>query len=594
MQPGKFFFVVGPSGSGKDSLISGVMPLLPNNQFLVARRVITRQALLHTEDHDSCSPAEFLEREISGDFIITWQAHGLHYGLPSSLLNAIEQGVHVIANGSRSMVHLLQEKVPHLCVIEVNAPIEVLRMRLSSRERETPEEIEKRLTRASLPLPAGISSFKINNNLSLGIGISRLKAILLCNLESTDKLQQDLYQKICGKSLNRASYSQLIPAIIQKKFSFDDVQTFLIACTEHLTEDEIVSIAHARTFNYPRVAWGKSIVVDKHSLGGIIGNRVSLVVIPIIAAFGLLIPKTSSRAITSASGTADTMEVLAKVDLNFDEVKACVQATNGCVTWNGKLNHSLLDDAINPITKSYGLDSRKWSVASILSKKYTAGSTHIVIDVPYSSSAKVKTQQEAVELAHLFEHVGKEIGLIVKAFPTDGDLPIGMGIGPALEARDVLQVLANDPKASIPLLEKSLFFAAHILAFDPSISNFDAGYQLAKKLLESGAALKKMEAIINFQGKIPAQDLKIYTLEVTAESNGRVQKIDGGIISDIARHCGAPVLKLAGVDLKKLPGDEVVQGEPLYLIQSTDLEKLQDAHQKALRNSGFVMASLTT
>jgi len=154
------------------------------------------------------------------------------------------------------MVHLLQEKVPHLCVIEINAPIEVLRMRLNSRERETPEEIEKRLTRASLPLPAGIPRFKINNNLSLGIGISRLKAILLCNLESTDKLQQDLYQKICGKSLNRASYSQLIPAIIQKKFSFDDAQTFLIACTEHLTEDEIVSIAHARTFNYPRVAWG--------------------------------------------------------------------------------------------------------------------------------------------------------------------------------------------------------------------------------------------------------------------------------------------------------------------------------------------------
>ena len=186
-------------------------------------------------------------------------------------------------------------------------------------------------------------------------------------------------------------------------------------------------------------------VVDKHSMGGIPGSRVTMVVIPIVAAHGLLIPKTSSRAITSAAGTADAMEVLARVDLSFDEVQACVLSTNGCIAWNGKLNHSVLDDAINPIVRHFGLDTRNWSVASILSKKFTAGATHVVIDIPYADSGKVKTLEDANELARLFESVGSAMGLVVKAFPTDGSGPIGCGIGPALEARDVMRVLDNHP-----------------------------------------------------------------------------------------------------------------------------------------------------
>lgn len=133
---GKFFFVVGPSGAGKDSLLAGVQPLLPPGQFIFARRVITRQAVAHTEDHDSCSEAEFLAREKNGDFLITWQAHGLMYGLPTALLAAIASGIHVIANGSRNMIEPLQRKVPSLKVIEVNAPVEVLRARLNSRSRK--------------------------------------------------------------------------------------------------------------------------------------------------------------------------------------------------------------------------------------------------------------------------------------------------------------------------------------------------------------------------------------------------------------------------------------------------------------------------
>jgi thymidine phosphorylase len=586
---GNFFFVVGPSGAGKDSLLSGVQPLLPPGQFIFARRVITREAVAHTEDHDSCSEAEFVAREQNGEFLITWQAHGLMYGLPASLLEAIASGIHVIANGSRNMIELLQRKVPSLKVIEVNAPLEVLRARLSARSRESPEEIERRLQRASLALPAGVPSVRVMNDLSLDIGVSRLKAALLLDAVAPAQAEHFLYQKICGSALSRDSYAQLLPAIIRGGFPVADVQTFLVACTLHLTHDEIVGLAHARTLLYPRLAWPQAMVVDKHSMGGIPGSRVTMVVIPIVAAYGLLIPKTSSRAITSAAGTADAMEVLARVDLNFDEVQACVIATNGCIAWNGKLNHSVLDDAINPIVRPFGLDTRNWSVASILSKKFTAGATHVVIDIPYAGSGKVKTLEDANELARLFESVGSAMGLVVRAFPSDGSGPIGCGIGPALEARDVMLVLDNHPQAPADLLAKSLFFAAQILALDPAVGSFDNGHRLATELLQSGAARRRMDAIVAQQGLVPADSQATQHIEVRAGQAGLVRAIDGGIISGIARLAGAPGLKLAGVDLKKSVGDKVHKGELLYLIQGTDLAQLQLASQLAAQNHGYAL-----
>ena len=586
---GNFFFVVGPSGAGKDSLLSSVQPLLPPGQFIFARRVITREAVAHTEDHDSCSEAEFLAREKNGDFLITWQAHGLMYGLPASLLDAIASGIHVIANGSRNMIEPLQRQVPSLKVIEVNAPLDVLRARLNSRSRETPEEIERRLQRASLALPSGVPSVRVMNDLSLDIGVSRLKAALLLDTVAPGQAEHFLYQKIGGSALSRDSYAQLLPAIIRGGFPLADVQTFLVACTLHLTHDEIVGLAHARTLLYPRLAWPQAMVVDKHSMGGIPGSRVTMVVIPIVAAHGLLIPKTSSRAITSAAGTADAMEVLARVDLNFDEVQACVLSTNGCIVWNGKLNHSVLDDAINPIVRPFGLDTRNWSVASILSKKFTAGATHVVIDIPYAGSGKVKTLEEASELARLFESVGSAMGLVVKAFPTDGSGPIGCGIGPALEARDVMQVLDNHPQAPADLLAKSLFFAAHILALDPAVGNYENGHRLATALLQSGAARRRMDAIVAQQGLVPADHQATQQVEVRAAQAGLVRAIDGGIISGIARQAGAPGLKLAGVDLKKSVGDKVHKGELLYLIQGTDMAQLQLASQLAEQNHGYAL-----
>ncbi len=196
-----------------------------------------------------------------------------------------------------------------------------------------------------------------------------------------------------------------------------------------------------------QLVWPDSVVVDKHCIGGIPGNRTSMVVVPIVAAHGLPIPKTSSRAITSPAGTADTMEVLARVNVGVEEMKAIVSACNGCLIWGGHVNLSPADDVLISVERPLSLDTREQMVASIMSKKIAAGSTHLLIDIPVGPTAKVTSAVDAMRLRKLFEFVGDRFGRTVDVITTDGRQPIGNGIGPVLEANDVMAVLANEPDA---------------------------------------------------------------------------------------------------------------------------------------------------
>jgi len=585
---GSFFFVVGPSGAGKDSLMDGVRPHLDPARFVFATRTITRPADSGGEAHQACTQAEFTSLEQQGKFLITWQAHDLSYGLPNTLLEALANGQHVIANGSRAMVAQLSVRVPNLVVVEIGAPPEILAQRLSQRGRESVSDVAKRLARKTDPYPDGTHVLRVINDQTPAIGISRFLATLATQLGQTPTPLASLYKKIAGFALTESEYRPLLIAINQKQYSGSELEAFLIACTQQLSDDELIAVARCRSELMPRIAWGRDMVVDKHSLGGIPGSRVTMVVIPIIAAHGLLIPKTSSRAITSAAGTADAMEVLAKVDLTPAQLKLCVAQTNACIAWNGKLNHSVIDDVMNALTRPLALDTRRWSVASILSKKYSAGATHVVIDIPYSSAGKVKSEAAAHELAQLFEMVGSALGLVVKAFATDGQAPIGRGIGPALEARDVLQVLERNPVAPTDLLEKSLFFASQILALDPAVGTVTKGRERALELLNSGAASEAMQKIIAAQGAQPSVTWAgVLKQDVRSPYSGRVQGIDGFVISGLGRCAGAPADQLAGVDLACGLGAEVNAGDLLYVLQASDSVKLAQAAALAQSDCGY-------
>ena len=283
--------------------------------------------------------------------------------------------------------------------------------------------------------------------------------------------------------------------------------------------------------------------------------------VPIVAAHGLTIPKTSSRAITSPAGTADTMEVLARVDLGVTEMKEVVAACNGCLIWGGHVNLSPADDILISVERPLSLDTREQMVASIMSKKLAAGSTHLLIDLPVGPPAKVTSAIDAMRLRKLFEFVGDHFGIAVEVVTTDGRQPIGNGIGPVLEAQDVMAVLGNEPERAGATCAKNRCGSPPICWNTIPNLRGGAGYARARELLDSGAALKQMQKIIDAQGPSTCRtDLGTLTADIVAPRDGVVTGIDCLRLNRLARTAGAPIDKGAGINLFKKIGDRVETG----------------------------------
>ena len=397
--------------------------------------------------------------------------------------------------------------------------------------------------------------------------------------------------KIQGHTLTAPQISAIIEDVTHYRYSDMEIAAFLVGSASFMSNDELLAMAQAMAQAGTRLKWDRPIVVDKHCIGGIPGNRTSMIVVPIVAAHGLMIPKTSSRAITSPAGTADTMEVLARVDLGVDEMREVVNACHGCLVWGGHVNLSPADDILISVERALSLDTREQMVASIMSKKLAAGSTHLLLDLPVGPFAKLTTSMDAMRLRKLFEFVGDHFGISVEVVTTDGRQPIGNGIGPVLEARDVMAVLGNEPGAPADLREKSLRLAAHLLEHDPELRG-GTGYARARELLESGAALKQMQKIIEAQGPTVCRtDLGTLTADIVALRDGVVEAIDCLCLNRLARTAGAPIDKGAGIKLFKKIGDGVEKGEPLFRIHAFGEPEFDLAVAAATANSGYVVGS---
>ncbi|KAF0177738.1 MAG: thymidine phosphorylase [Caulobacteraceae bacterium] len=396
-----------------------------------------------------------------------------------------------------------------------------------------------------------------------------------------------IFDKIRGDTLTAAQLSDVVHDLVDHRWSDMEIAAFLVACASFMTADETLALTDAMARAGKRLDWNNRLVVDKHCIGGVPGNRTSLIVAPIVAAHGLLFPKTSSRAITSPAGTADTMEVLARVDLDEDEMRAVVERCGGCVVWGGRVDLSPADDVLISVERPLSIDTPDQMVASILSKKIAAGSTSLIIDVPVGPSAKVRDTRAALRLRKLFEFVGSRLGLHVDVVMTDGSQPIGRGIGPALEMRDVQAVLRGAKDAPAELLEKSIRLAGRLLELDPEVRG-GQGETRARELLTSGAAMKKMEQIAEAQGPSPISNaLGALVHEVAAPADGWIEGIDCLRIARIARLAGAPTDAGAGIDILKRKGDNVRAGEPLYRLHGVECTDFDYAASAADAECGF-------
>jgi thymidine phosphorylase len=401
-----------------------------------------------------------------------------------------------------------------------------------------------------------------------------------------------LKRKIAGERLGADHFAAIVRDIAAHRYSKIELAAFVVATDQFaLDRDEVLYLTQAMAGVGQQLAWPTpQPVVDKHCIGGIPGNRTSMLIVPIVAAHGMLIPKTSSRAITSPAGTADTMAVLAEVELPFERLREIVRAHHGCLAWGGRAALSPADDVLISVERPLSIDSPGQLVASILSKKMAAGSTHLVLDIPLGPTAKVRSMVQAQRLKKLFEYVARHVGLTLDVVITDGRQPIGRGIGPVLEARDVMQVLHGEPGAPADLRNKALRLAGRVLEFDPDLRGGD-GFALARDILDSGRARLTMAAIIDAQGRRGFDwrnpPLARLTHEVTATTTGVVAAIDCERLSRIARLAGAPNVAGAGVDLLRKIGDPVASGEPLYRIHADTAAELQFAREVATRAGGF-------
>jgi len=395
--------------------------------------------------------------------------------------------------------------------------------------------------------------------------------------------------KIMGEKLMPRQIEAIVADVVERHLSSIELSSFVTALQIHGTSmEEVEALSKSMIKMGKTIDFGKTPICDKHSIGGVPGDKTTMIVVPIIAAAGYTIPKSSSRAITSPAGTADRMEAICPVDLRLDEIIDVVNEVGACIVWGGALDLAPADDLF--IQVEYPLSIDPLLLPSIMSKKKAMGSTHVVIDIPTGREAKIKTMEEAQQLAIDFIELGKRLGMKIRCAVTDGEQPIGYAIGPSLEAREALQTLAGSGPPD--LVDKATSLAGILL----EMVGEEDGKRMAIELLNSGEADKQMRRIIEAQGgdpKVKPEDLIVggERLDVRAEREGRVLWINNRSIAQIARTVGTPATKCAGIRLGSKLGDEVKEGDVLFSVYADTLRKLEQAGELARDLEPIVVGS---
>lgn len=399
-----------------------------------------------------------------------------------------------------------------------------------------------------------------------------------------------LRHRIYGHRLDGPAYRSIIGDIVAHRYTDVHLSAFVTACSAlPLDFQEMVDLTGAMIEAGDRLHWPGGKIVDKHSVGGLPGNRTTPIVVAIMAAEGFIMPKTSSRAITSPAGTADTMEVLAPVDLDVAAMRRVVEQEGACIAWGGSVRLSPADDIIIGVERVLDVDAVGQLVASILSKKIAAGATHLVIDMPIGPTAKVRNEEAAAELSNALITVAAAFDLQAQVSTGNGQEPIGRGVGPALEARDILAVLQQHD-APPDLAHRACELAGTLFEM-VGHAPVGAGTALAAAVLASGRAWTKFERICEAQGGLRQPPVASHRRDLTAIRKGRVTRIDNRKLAMVAKLAGAPAAKAAGLVLHVKLGDITEAGAPLCTVHAESEGELDYALAFALRDGAIFEVS---
>ena len=404
-------------------------------------------------------------------------------------------------------------------------------------------------------------------------------------LESLSHVRSRIY----GNELSEVALNAIVTDVVDGKYSDIHLSSFITACAARpLDRGEVLALTKAMVDVGDRLSWNADIVLDKHSVGGLPGNRTTPIIVPIIAALGLTMPKTSSRAITSPAGTADTMETMAPVELTTADIHRVVEREGGCIVWGGAIKLSPADDILIRIERALDLDSEGQMIASVLSKKIAAGSTHLILDMPVGPTAKVRSAEAADALSAGLIAVANAFGIKAKVITGDGSQPIGRGIGPALEASDVLAVLHCAPTAPRDLRDRAVALAGALIELG-GLAPYGAGAALAAQTLDNGRAWTKFQQICEAQGGMRTPPKSSQRHPLAAGRPGRIDAIDNRKIAKLAKLAGAPEAKAAGVELHVGLGNTVSVGQPLCTVHADAAGELAYALAYAAANPEIIM-----
>jgi AMP phosphorylase len=394
---------------------------------------------------------------------------------------------------------------------------------------------------------------------------------------------ESIQKKLLGKKLSYKEVFSVMDEISHNKLS-DVLTTYFVASSfkEGYTPQELFYFTKAMVETGNKLKFD-GIVADKHSVGGIAGTRTTMIVIPIIASAGFKIPKISSRAITTPAGTADVMEAIASVEFTPKQIEKIVNEVGGCVAWNGKLGIAPADDIIIKVEEPLAFESFDKIIISVMAKKIAAGTTHLVIDIPIGKTAKIHRFSEGEKVAKKFENLAHHFGIKVVCDINETLEPAGRGIGPMLEARDVLYVLEQKADRPLRLEAKSLRLAGKLLDLCYKEKNIKLnGEDEAKKILESGNALKKFQEIVKAQGgdhKITSDSLELAKNKFDFKSSisGKIKDINNHNLNTVAKILGSPNDKKAGIYLLKKLDHSVIKNETIFTLYSDDKYRLKEA-----------------
>lgn len=392
-------------------------------------------------------------------------------------------------------------------------------------------------------------------------------------------------KKLKGQRLSAIEIFSLMDEIAHHRL--DPILTAYFAAasfSQGFTNSELYYLTRAMVETGKQLKFD-GIVADKHSIGGLAGTRTTMIVVPIIAAQGIKIPKTSSRAITSAAGTADTMQVLAPVEHSSEKIVQIVNKTNGCIVWAGHLGLAPADDVIIQVEKPLAIESYDKIIVSVMAKKIAVGSNHIIIDVPQGPFMKVRHKKDSEFIGQKFHYLADKFGVKLIIDINHTSEPAGFGIGPVLEIDDILAILSQDKDRPVKLEQRALRLAGKLLDLCfrdiPDKKNQD-GLETASQTLKSGQALSKFREIVAAQGGKPdfsRSKLKFgkEKYEYKSKKPGIINAVDTKAINALARILGSPEDKKAGIKLFYRLGDKAQKNDILFALYSSSKWRLSEA-----------------